>query len=342
MSRQGALRPDSPPPPARLLMSKLERLYHLHDILKKRRMPASRQLLMEELGCSQATLYRLVQTLRDQFGAPLEQDEDTRGFYYDRTLAGGFELPGIWISPEELQALLTARQILSDVQPGLLEDELEGLQHRITSLLDTRGLGLGDQPERIHIRHDAGRAVPARMFEDVLKALFQRKKLQMTYHGRRRNEKSQRLVSPQRMTSYRDRWYLDGWCHTVNGLRSFALERIIDQQVLDEPAVDMDADELKSHHDQAYGIFSGPAEHLAVLLFTAESARWAADEIWHADQNGEWLDDGRFRLTVPFGRARELVMDILRYGPDVRVEAPEFLVQRVAEQASETALQYSG
>ena len=55
-------------------MSKVERLYHLHNILNQRRTPISRQELMERLECSQATLYRLVAELRDFLGAPLEQD----------------------------------------------------------------------------------------------------------------------------------------------------------------------------------------------------------------------------------------------------------------------------
>jgi len=109
-------------------MSKLERLYHLRDILSQARAPIPRQRLMEELACSQATLYRLINELRDTLQAPIEKNE--HGYYYDRTLAGNFELPGIWISPEELQALLTARQVLGDVQPGLLEDELDGINQR--------------------------------------------------------------------------------------------------------------------------------------------------------------------------------------------------------------------
>ena len=321
-------------------MSKLERLYHLHDLFRQRRRPASRSELMEALECSQATLYRLIQELRDRFGAPLEKDPETGGYYYDRSLAGGFELPGLWISPEELQALLTARQVLADVQPGLLEEELEGLQQRITSLLDTRGMGLGGQPERIHIRHDAGRPVPARMFEDVLRALFQRQQLELEYHGRMRNETSQRTVSPQRLTAYRDRWYLDAWCHGAEALRSFALERIVRQQILDEPARELEPEQLSTHYDQAYGIFSGPAEHEAVLVFSSEAARWAAEEVWHAGQRGRWQDDGCYRMEIPFGTARELIMDILRYGPDVEVLAPDFLRQQVAEEARRTTLIY--
>ncbi|MEE4331243.1 MAG: HTH domain-containing protein, partial [Wenzhouxiangella sp.] len=121
-------------------MSRRDRLYQLHDILRQRRSPIDRYRLMEALGCSQATLYRLINELRDQLGAPLEQAPDGLGYYYDRSLAGHFELPGLWISPEELQALLTARHVLGNVQPGLLVDELDGVQQRINQLLDRQGL----------------------------------------------------------------------------------------------------------------------------------------------------------------------------------------------------------
>ena len=310
-------------------MSRRERLYHLHDILRARRTPISRQALMDELGCSQATLYRLVAELRDRLGAPLEQDEDTRGFYYDRSLAGHFELPGLWISPDELQALLIARQVLGDVQPGLLEDELQGVQDRINQLLDRQGLDFSAQPERIRIRKDAGRPVPSALFEDVLEALFQRQRLIIEYHGRRRDELSRRGVSPQRLTSYRDRWYLDAWCHQSEGLRSFALERIRTMTRMDEPALDIDLDTLSEQLDASFGIFSGPAEHRALLRFSPEAARWASEEAWHPEQQGQWRADGCFELQVPFGNDRELLMEIRRYGADVEVLAPDNLRHRL-------------
>lgn len=322
-------------------MSRREKLYHLHDILRQRRTPVSRQVLMDELGCSQATLYRLIAELRDVLGAPLEQDPDTRHFFYDRSLAGSFELPGLWISPEELQALLTARQILSNVQPGLLQDELDNLQQRMSQLIDQEGIDFSEHPERIHIRHDAGRPVPGVLFEDLLRALFQRQRLKIRYHGRRRDAVSERTVSPQRLTAYRDRWYLDAWCHDADGLRSFAVERVQSLEPLDGAAEELDGDALKSHFDGAYGIFSGPAEHMARLQFSAEAARWAADEQWHPDQQIERLDDGGMEMTLPFGSSRELVMDVLRYGPDVEVLAPEFLRQQVADAARRMLERYA-
>ena len=323
-------------------MSRRERLYHLHDILRQRRTPISRQELMEELGCSQATLYRLVGELRDHLGAPLEQDPDGRGYYYDRSLAGSFELPGLWISPDELQALLTARHILGNVQPGLLEDELDGVQHRINQLLDQQGLNFSAQPERINIRRDAGRPVPADLFEDVMQALFRRQRLNISYHGRRRDDISEREISPQRLTSYRDRWYLDAWCHRAEGLRSFALERIRGMDLLDEDAIEVSEEDLSGELDQAFGIFSGPVEHRARLRFSAEAARWAADEIWHPQQQGQWLDDGGYVLEIPFGRSRELEMEILRYGREVEVLQPDFLRHAIRDQLREALTRYDG
>lgn len=321
-------------------MSRRERLYHLHDILRQRRTPISRQDLMAELGCSQATLYRLIGELRDHLGAPLEQDPDGRGYYYDRGLAGSFELPGLWISPDELQALLTARHILGNVQPGLLEDELDGVQRRINQLLDQQGLNFSAQPERVNIRRDAGRPVPAALFEDVMQALFRRQRLKISYHGRRRDDVSDREISPQRLTSYRDRWYLDAWCHRAEGLRSFALERIRDMVLLEDESIEVSGDDLSKELDQAFGIFSGPAEHRARMRFTPEAARWVADEIWHPHQQGQWQDDGSYILEVPFGRSRELEMEILRYGPEVEVLEPGRLRATVHEQLKEALARY--
>ena len=300
-----------------------------------------RQDLMERLECSQATLYRLVGELRDFLGAPIEQNPDTRGFYYDRSYEQPFELPGIWISPGELQALLAARQVLANVQPGLLEGELESLQGRITSLLQQKGIEAEGGDSRIHIQHVAGRAVPARMFQDILAALIQRQRLNIRYHGRRRNEESERVISPQRLTQYRNSWYLDAWCHQAGGLRSFALERIRKQTLMDEAAKEISPQVLSAHFDQSYGIFSGPAEHMAELRFTPEMARWISDEVWHPDQQGVFEADGSWLLKLPFGNSRELLMDILRYGANVEVLAPDFLRHAAAEEARKSAQRYS-
>jgi predicted DNA-binding transcriptional regulator YafY len=98
--------------------------------------------------------------------------------------------------------------------------------------------------------------------------------------------------------------------------------------------------ELDEHYASAYGIFGGKADKVAVLRFTPESARWVADEKWHPMQQGRWLDDGAYELSIPYRDARELVMDVVRHGPDVEVIAPDELRAEVGQYLERAAHAY--
>jgi predicted DNA-binding transcriptional regulator YafY len=80
---------------------------------------------------------------------------------------------------------------------------------------------------------------------------------------------------------------------------------------------------------------------VAVLRFTKARARWVAEEVWHPEQEGRRLGDGSHELKIPCRDSRELVMDILRHGPNVIVVEPASLVEEVKKQMSETLRRYS-
>ena len=136
-------------------------------------------------------------------------------------------------------------------------------------------------------------------------------------------------MSPQRITHYREAWYLDAWDEKRDALRSFSIDRILRASVLEDRAFDVPEAELDEHYASAYGIFGGKADKLALLRFTPGSARWVADERWHPLQQGRWLEGGVYELSIPYHDARELVMDVMRYGADVEVVAPSELREEV-------------
>lgn len=65
-----------------------------------------------------------------------------------------------------------------------------------------------------------------------------------------------------------------------------------------------------------------------------------AEEQRHPDQHGSWLNDESYQLSFPYGDSRELVLDILRYGPDVKVLAPDELRSEVKERLIAALKQY--
>ena len=128
-----------------------------------------------------------------------------------------------------------------------------------------------------------------------------------------------RDVSPQRLVSYRENWYLDCWCHKRNGIRVLALDQMRETRVLDTPAIDVPEEELDQVLKASYGIFTGEATAKAVLRFTPHRAQWVSKEDWHGEQESRWLDDGSYELTIPYGRPEEMLIAILKHGADVGV-----------------------
>jgi len=311
-------------------VDRFDRIFELNRILQGARRPVSRRRLQEELECSRATIKRIIEDMRLYLNAPIVYDRESNGYCYDQSEGEMYELPGLWLNSSELHALLSVQQLLEDVQPGLLDAYLKPLQRRIDELLRLRPAGSEGVAGRIRILRIAARSA-GDCFQTVAGAVAQRKRLKLRYFTRAIAEHTEREISPQRLVYYRDNWYLDAWCHLRDGLRTFALDAVGAAWQLDKQAQEVSQPDLEAHHAASYGIFAGAPRHRAVLRFGAQRARWVAKERWHRDQEGRFLDDGGYELQVPYGNALELIMDVLKYGPDVEVLEPAELRKAVAE-----------
>jgi predicted DNA-binding transcriptional regulator YafY len=303
-------------------MDKFDRLYELHGVLSGRRTPIALPDLMARLDCSRATVLRLIALLRDKLSAPVHYERDADGYRYRPDPDGrAYELPGLWFNARELQALLTMQRVLGEIGSGLLDEHLAPLAQRIEQLLAHKRLGLSQATRRVRMAGTWSRSF-GEWFDVVASATLQRQRLRLFYHGRSRDRRTERTVSPQRVVRYRDNWYLDAFDHDRRALRRFAVDRVRRAVEIDQPGVEICGRELDEHFGSAYGIFTGKASRTAVLRFSAERARWVADERWHPDQTGQFLTDGRYELRVPYRDARELIGDILRHGAEVEVVRP--------------------
>ena len=322
-------------------MTVWDRIFRLNGILSTRRTPISTRSLMAELECSRATLNRALGFLRDRCGAPIRNSPGV-GYFYDRS-AGTFEMPGLWFAAEELEALLVMDRLLESAQPSLLRDRLAGLQANVRSILED---GLRDpRPfpvHRVRILRSHARRVSRGQLVHSASALVERRQMAFAYGGRTTDGISQRRVSPQRLVYYRDQWYFDGWDEDQAALRTFALDRMREIEVLDVAARSVPEAELDAALTAGYGLFSGAARHQARLRFSAERARWVADEVWHPEQENHRLADGRYELRVPYADPRELVGEILRHGAEVEVVEPAELIGMVREALEQAARQYGG
>jgi predicted DNA-binding transcriptional regulator YafY len=209
------------------------------------------------------------------------------------------------------------------------------LRERIRKILDSGDFSAADLSRRIRILQMGVRPVNAESFQAISSALLSRRRLRIDHFRRAANETLSRDVSPQRLVFYRDNWYLDAWCHLRKGLRTFSVDAIAQAIVLSRRAREIKDTTLDDHLGAGFGIFSGRAAHTAVLRFSPMRARWVAREVWHPEQDGQFELDGAYVLKVPYSDPRELIMDVLKYGPDVEVLAPAALREQIRTLVSE-------
>ena len=321
-------------------MDNVDRIFELHRAFIARRYPISSDRLAEELECSVPTAKRLVRQMRDLLGAPIEYDRERGGYYLDRNSDHPFELPGLWFSADELYALLTTDRLLAGIQEGLLDEYIAPLRERLADLLHDGHFDYREIDRRVRIVPAAARQMNLPQFRRLAGALVERRRLRVAYHGRERDAATERTLSPQRLIYYRDNWYLDAWCHLRGAIRTFSVDRLHPLEDSGDLAIDISDDELDTHFSNTYGIFAGPARNTAHLRFSPHAAKWVADEDWHPKQTSEVLQDGCYDLHVPYGDPTELVMEVLKYGPDVEVLGPPELRESVAQRVAEAAARY--
>lgn len=324
-------------------MSLNERIYKIDQLLSERRFIRTDELL-GILEISKATLKRDLTLMRDRMNAPIIFDKELGGYRFDKNnqAAGtAYELPGLWFSAEEIHALLTTHHLLSCLDTsGLLGPHIQALQSRLTALLGVSHDSIDEIQKRVKVKMIGVRKVHLEHFEVIGFALLKRKRLKIGHYTRSKDKITNREVSPQRLLYYKGNWYLDAWCHLRNDLRSFSVDAILKVGLLEKKSKDVSENVLDRTLGAGYGIFSGQKVQWATLIFSSKVARWVSSEQWHHNQKSRFLDDGCYELKVPYSENIEFLMDILRYGSNVKVIAPKELADLVKTEISLMARSY--
>jgi predicted DNA-binding transcriptional regulator YafY len=323
-------------------MSKVERVIKIIHLLQDRG-SVGKQEMLDKFEVAEPTFKRDIAFLRDQYGADIQYDRHERvyrlvdaGSAPAKAAGARQELPGLWFSQDELLALLSMSHLLEGLgTESVLGKALGPLRQRIEKLIG-RDAAAGQIPRRLRLLSMAARRMPAEHFTKVVEATLNRRRLQITYKGRARGDQTERVISPQRVVHYRDNWYVDAYCHLRERLSTFSMDAIVAAHSTEGKAVDMEEAELDAVLAGGYGIFSGKPTATAVLLFSETISRWVSAEVWHPEQQGQWVG-AQWQVSFPYSDTRELIMDIMRYGPDVQVLSPEPLAKAVRDRHREAA-----
>src|SRR5215217_7185474 len=186
------------------------------------RMPGSE--LAARLEVNIRTLRRYIIMLQD-LGIPIEAERGRNGAY---VLSAGFKLPPMMFTNEEALALtiglISARRLnLADTDRAV-ESALAKLERVMPLELKSRVRALTET-----VTLDQNSSLSAPPSEVVLSAMSSAAQLQQSVHisyHPSQGDDSERDFDPYGLTFYQQRWYVVGYCHLREGLRSFRLDRI--------------------------------------------------------------------------------------------------------------------
>lgn len=247
-------------------------------------------------------------------------DFDFVGDTIEVTFSAGVDHP-LRLTSTEATGVLVALRALVDV-PGMVDPE--AARSAIAKIESAAGSQRAAVEESIPEESGAAAAVRA--------AVRDGRAVTLEYYSASRDSLTSRTVDPIRVVLVGDNSYLEAWCRSAEAVRLFRFDRIVDAQLLDDPAAPPPPAVQAGPDTSLFD--ADPALPAATLLIDA-SAAWMFD--YYPLRVVKELPDGACEAVMTYASEEWMARFVLGFGSAVRVVTPGSLAQRV-QQAAEEAL----
>jgi proteasome accessory factor B len=185
--------------------------------------------------------------------------------------------------------------------------------------------------------HRTDWAFLAPLLEKLRRAIRERRRVMMIYRGRSQPEPIQRDIDSYALVHRWGWWYVTGYCHLRQDIRTFRVDRIIELTLLDrvfDVPVNFDIREYLTTEPHIQ-----PQVHVR-LRFAPEGALLALDDRAMWDTVDEY-PDGSVIVTFAVPNLEVAARIALSYGSDAVVLEPEEVRHLVSEQSQAVAALYN-
>jgi predicted DNA-binding transcriptional regulator YafY len=180
--------------------------------------------LSEALNVSERTVHRYMGML-DEMGIPIYSE---RGPYGGFSLVRGYKLPPLVFGAEEATVLYMGAQLVGEVWGRTYHDAVTAVTAKLDNVLPD---DLRDEVAQARRSLVVGglTAMDYSPWEttihDLRRCIAERRCVSLCYRNRA-GEDTQRVVAPYALTLQWGRWYLVGFCHLRQEMRTFRVDRV--------------------------------------------------------------------------------------------------------------------
>ena len=236
--------------------------------------------LAQKLGVSVRTLHRYFGML-DEIGIPIYAE---RGPYGGFSLVRGYKLPPLVFTPEEAVALYLGTSLVSEMWGRLYQESAQGALAKLENVLPDEQRNEVAWARRSLVATGMQRADLSALgptLEKLRRAAREQQLVNMHYQSTTGDKVTERQVDPYALVYRGGWWYLVGYCHLRDALRTFRVDRIQGLETLSQTFQMPDDFEVHAYLEQEF--VDQPVVR-AKLRFKPEGAHVALSErsIWEA------------------------------------------------------------
>jgi predicted DNA-binding transcriptional regulator YafY len=161
------------------------------------------------------------------------------------------------------------------------------------------------------------------MLEKIRTAARQQSQVRIRYQGSTSDQSAERLVDPYALAHRSGWWYLVGYCHLRQGLRTFRVDRIQELELLSQKFQAMENFDVRAYLE---AWFNDQPVVRARLRFEPEAAFLATSNLaaWERQEHNA---DGSVEVTAAAPDLNWLAAMVLGFAGWVRVLEPPELIE---------------
>ena len=308
------------------------RMARIVALLKKNMMPSPERLLKEyekleyeenqliRAKYSLRTVYRDVDSLKNDFHCPIAYDRVNKG-YYLTDHDWEFNCPA-QLSESAMLALIIGARIAEDVFPDPIRARIaaavdEILKANNPDFLETTLL------HSLKVFAESGAAEESAVFPVVFEAWQKHRRLRIRYDDMKGGGPVERVVDPHVLFLYAREWRIKTYCHLRRAPRTFVISRIVSAEMLDETFV---PDRKIIDSVTLDEIVTWEKYDKVKIRLAGDARKFAASNRMHTKQSLTRNRDGSWLFTVPAVSEQVIVPWILsQKGDAVPLEPPEIV-----------------
>jgi predicted DNA-binding transcriptional regulator YafY len=291
--------------------------------------------LAESLGVSVRTLHRYIGML-DELGIPIYSERGPQGGF---SLVRGYKMPPLVFTPAEAAALCLGTGLIADLWGQLYNEAARSAAAKLENILPEDQLAEVTWTRRALVNTPLPRAnlqpfVP--LLDSLRRTLRVQQRVHIVYQAGNQPDSTDRDFDPYALAYRQGWWYVLGYCHHRQAIRSFRVDRIqhLEQlQINYEIPVDFDPQvylAFESQFPEGIGVTMKLSSDYAYLA-TSTATNW---------ETLEMLADGSVIVTTHLPNLYLAAGFVFSYGPAATVLAPDSLRELVHSWAVEIAKQY--